>query len=115
MPVMSQEKLESLRAQLRQDAQQAKMNAQNGHRTDWIAPETWSKYTGPSGRQLYRSFSDDDLLDMIREEAAVLGRVPAQREVFCVYRDYILRRFGNWIKALQAAGLREPKKKADAG
>ena len=114
MQEISWDKIDSLRRQLQRDAEQAKAKPQADHRTDWVTSETWSKYTGAAGRKLYKSFSDEDLLDIIRREAAVLSRIPAQREVFCVYREYILRRFGNWIKALQAAGLREPKKKVRA-
>ena len=55
------------------------------------------------------SFSDEELLDIIRREAESLGKIPSQRDVFCVYRDFIRRRFGNWVKALRAAGLKEAK------
>jgi len=104
-------KVEELRYQLQCDAQRAKMEDVPEHTQQWLDPHKWSQYVGPDGKMLYLSFSDEELLDIIRSEALVLGRIPAQREVFCVYRDYIRRRFGNWIKALRAAGLREPKQK----
>lgn len=102
---------EALRKQLRYDADKAKAAAPPHQMQNWIDPQKWSIYTSPAGEMLYRSFSDEDLLEIIRREAAELGRVPAQHEVFCVYRDYIRRRFGNWIKALRAAGLKEVKTK----
>lgn len=100
-----------LRQQLHYDAEKAKLDASPELTQQWVDPQKWSKYTGPAGQKLYQSFTDDELLDIIRREAVVLGHVPSQREVFCVYRDYIRRRFGNWVKALGAAGLREPKQK----
>ena len=100
-----------LRRQLQCDAEKVKMGECPEQKQQWVDPQKWSQYTGPEGKKLYQSFSDQELLDIIRREAVVLGHVPAQREVFCVYRDYIRRRFGNWIKALWAAGLREPKTK----
>lgn len=101
---------EALRRQLQYDAERAKA-AVTSQQQNWIDPEKWSLYTSPAGELLYRSFSDEDLLDILRRETAELGRIPAQHEVFCVYRDYIRRRFGNWIKALRAAGLKEEKTK----
>lgn len=103
--------IKKLRAQLHSDAEKAKADPDFAHRQEWVNPQLWSQYMGPRGKLLYQSFSDEELLDIIRQEISVLGRIPAQREVFCVYREYIRRRFGNWVKALQAAGLREPKVK----
>lgn len=108
---ISCKEIEELRRQLRADAEKAKSECSVEQQT-WIDPMKWSCYTGPAGKDLYESFSDEELLDLIRQEMNLLGRVPAQREVFCVYRDYIRRRFGNWVKALRAAGLREPKEKS---
>lgn len=102
---------EALRKQLQYDAERAKAAVPSQQQQNWIDPVKWSLYTSPAGEMLYRSFSDEELLDILRMEAAELGRVPAQHEVFCVYRDYIRRRFGNWIKALRAAGLKEEKTK----
>jgi len=108
---LSCEEIKNMRRQLREDAEKAKLEGSPAQSQAWINPQKWSQYTGPVGRKLYESFSDEELLDLIRQETDLLGHVPAQREVFCVYRDYIRRRFGNWIKALRAAGLRAPKDK----
>ena len=60
---------------------------------------------GPQGRQLYESCSDQELLDLLRERAAALGRSPAQNEVHWTCRAYLRARFKNWPGALRAAGL----------
>ncbi len=48
------------------------------------------------------------LLAVLRETAARLGRNPSKKEVFCVYRVFLIQRFGNWPRALTAAGLKRP-------
>ncbi len=65
---------------------------------------------GKSGAALYASFTDEELLGMLRTAAAELGHVPSQKEIFCVYRAYIRRRFRNWPGALRAAGLKAPRR-----
>lgn len=110
-----QKEIMELRQQLQKDAEKAKLEDFPEQTQQWINPQKWSQYMGATGRRLYQSFSDEELLDIIRREALHLGHIPAQRDVFCVYRDYIRRRFGNWIKALWAAGLREPKKNRNHG
>lgn len=57
------------------------------------------------GQAIYLSFSDDELLDLLRLEAKRLGHSPAQKEVFWVYRFYIRNRFQKWPYALEKAGL----------
>lgn len=94
-----------LREKLRLDEEQAK--AERG--LAWLEPERWSQYVGREGRAVYQSFSDQELLDILRRAAEELGHLPSQKEVFCVHRDYIRRRFKNWPTALRAAGLRPPK------
>lgn len=109
MKELSPAQIHALRTQLQKDADLARSEPDSNRRTEWLQPERWSRYMGPEGKQLYQSYSDTELLQILQAEAARLGRVPAQHEVFCVYRDYIRRRFGNWIKALRAAELRQPK------
>ena len=103
------EEILRLKKQLEYDAKSIKCDPMFVQRADWIDPQKWSMYMGKTGRMLYSSFSDRELLDILRTEHITLGRVPSQRDVFCVYRDFIRRRFGNWVKALRAAGLKEPK------
>lgn len=109
MRELSHTQILALRTQLQKDADLAKLEPDANRRTDWLQPERWSQYMGPAGKQLYQSYSDAELLKILQTEAERLGHVPAQHEIFCVYRDYIRRRFGNWVKALRAAELRQPK------
>ncbi len=57
------------------------------------------------GKRLYRSYTEEDFIKILRERAEELGHVPAQKEMFWVYRRYIKTFFGNWPKALIAAGM----------
>lgn len=59
----------------------------------------------PSGKQIYKSFSDGELLDVLRARTKELGHIPAQKEVFWVYRSYLRMRFEKWPYALKQAGL----------
>ena len=101
-----------LRTQLAEDAKHAAELEDPDCRQEWIEPQRWSQYMGASGRRLYNSFTDEELLDILRSSAAELGRPPTQKEVFCVYRSFIRRRFVNWPTALRAAGLKAPKKRS---
>lgn len=76
----------------------------------WLEPEEWKEYMGAGIRSpLYRSFTDRELTAVLTEAADRLGHVPNKKEVFCVYRVFLIQRFGNWPKALIAAGLKLPK------
>jgi len=57
------------------------------------------------GQAIYLSFSDEELLELLKVEAKRLGHSPAQKEVFWVYRFYIRNRFQRWPYALERAGL----------
>lgn len=57
------------------------------------------------GAQLYASFSDGELLELLRGSARHLGRSPSQGEVHWILRAYLKARFKNWPGALRAAGL----------
>lgn len=76
----------------------------------WLEPEEWKNYMASGVRSpLYRSFTDRELTAVLTEAANRLGHVPSKKEVFCVYRVFLIQRFGNWPKALIAAGLKLPK------
>ena len=107
----AEQEIALLRSHLLHDAQQAKLMNNTQCRQEWIDPMLWSQYMGKTGRRLYQSFSDEELLDILRTAAQELGHLPSQKEVFCVYRSYIRRRFTNWPTALRAAGLKAPKTK----
>ena len=67
----------------------------------------WQRYAlaGKEGKRLYSSFSDEELLQFLRDTASELDHTPSQKEVFWVMREYIKRRFGKWPYALRLAGL----------
>lgn len=77
----------------------------------WLEPGQWRDYMGEKARgELYDAFSDGELLAILKETAERLGRNPSKKEVFCVYRVFLIERFGNWPKALVAAGLKRPRR-----
>lgn len=81
----------------------------------WLDTEVWPQYMTRDVRDaLYHAFTDEELKDILRTVAAALGHLPSKKEVFCVYRTFILQRFQNWPKALVAAGLKPPKKQRRA-
>jgi hypothetical protein len=102
-----------LRLKLMEDAERASSSPDRECRQEWINPSLWRQYMGEAGRRLCDSYTNEELLDILRKAAAELGRAPTQKEVFCVYRSYIRRRFTNWPTALRAAGLKAPKEKKD--
>lgn len=69
--------------------------------------EVWKNYAMGSriGKQVYRSFSDEELLAYIRAVSTEINHAPSQRELFWVLREYIKCRFRKWPYALRAAGL----------
>jgi hypothetical protein len=108
---LASEHIRQLRLKLAEDAGRASAAASAECRQEWVNPNLWRQYMGKDGQLLYSSFTDEELLDILRRAAAELGRPPSQKEVFCVYRSYIRRRFTNWPSALRAAGLKAPKEK----
>ncbi len=58
-----------------------------------------------SGRLIYDSFTDEELLYLLRQVAYKLGHSPAQGEILWVFRLYIKHRFKKWPYALKKAGL----------
>ncbi|MEE0740798.1 MAG: hypothetical protein U0M21_00690 [Emergencia sp.] len=57
------------------------------------------------GRQIYQSFSDEELLWILKKKAEMLNHAPSQKEVSDVFREYIKSRFDKWPYALKKAGL----------
>lgn len=65
----------------------------------------FSQINQGKGKLVYQSFSDEELCEILKNLTREKGHVPAQKELHWLYRVYIKRRFGNWPKALLAAGL----------
>ena len=108
--MISEARIHAFKAQLRADAKQA---AQDTSSSQWLRSEEWPQYTdGEVHIQLYEAFTDEELVEILREAADRLEerRPLTKKDVFCIYRIFILRRFGNWPKALTAAGLRPPER-----
>lgn len=82
----------------------------------WLEAKEWAYYTDQNIRvPLYRSFTDEELLDILRWEAEAVAGIPTKKDLFCVYREFIVLRFKNWPKALEAAGLRASRAERHAG
>ncbi|MBS6545996.1 MAG: hypothetical protein KH319_01280 [Butyricicoccus pullicaecorum] len=58
------------------------------------------------GRQVYESFSDEELLDIMIRTMHHQGHKPRCEEIYCVHRWYLKRRFGNLQNAADAARAR---------
>lgn len=72
-----------------------------------IVKSRWKNYSlmSPLGQIVYESFSDEELLSVLRKSAEILNHSPTQKEIFWVFCDYIKKRFGKWPYALKLAGL----------
>jgi len=100
-----------LRRELYRDAERARTEPAEAAGREEPDAEGCRKYQGAAGRGLYESFSDEELLDVLRLAADELGHNPSQKEVFYVYCAFIRKRFQNWPAALRKAGLKKPKRK----
>lgn len=109
--LLSTNHIRLLRLKLTEDAERASSSSDLECRQEWVNPHLWRQYIGEAGRRLYDSFTDEELLDILRLADAELGHAPSQKEIFCVYRSFIRRRFTNWPTALRVAGLKPPKEK----
>lgn len=101
---LSEEKINALKQSLLQTANQyGNKDYKKGDKASTI----WASFSmgSQTGNQVYRSFSDEELLQYLRDEAKNLDHSPAQKEIFWVLREYIKARFKKWPYALKEAGL----------
>lgn len=57
------------------------------------------------GKLVYKSFSNEELIALLKIVADEIGHSPSQGEVLWVLRDYLKLRFKKWPYALNEAGL----------
>ena len=101
---LTPQEAERYRNMIQKWAQQASLEHTDGD--EQSMPYTSLTLSGGLGRAVYESYSDEALLDILRDTAQRIGRVPTQSEVFSLYRIYLKARFGTWPAALRAAGMR---------
>ena len=101
--MMRSSEIRQLKQALVQDAAEAAHRPENAV---WLEPELWVTYMGKKTRgALCASFSDEELLSILRETAGRLGRNPSKKEVFCVYRVFLIERFMR-LKTSEAMAIR---------
>ena len=61
---------------------------------------------GPVGKQIYRSYTDEELLDILIRTMNHHGHKPRFEEVYGIYLDYLRQRFGNLSTAKELARRR---------
>lgn len=104
--MISEATIYAFKERLRMDAEQVAADTSS---SKWLDLSEWPQYTEKHiHARLYEEFSDQELLEILREAANRIGRLPNKKDVFCIYRVFIQRRFGNWPRAQTAAGLRPP-------
>lgn len=71
-------------------------------------PEVWEQFCPGSetGRQIYASFSDEELLDLLIRTMDRPGHKPRVEEIHCIYRAYLSLRFGGLHIAKERARAR---------
>jgi uncharacterized protein YejL (UPF0352 family) len=127
-PVYSDEQLlqilRDLAAELGQTPVQRELQARQELPSPAVYTQRFGKWTaalqaaGLEPRRRAPAYSDEQLLQILRDLAAELGRAPLQRELqarqdlpsYSAYRG----RFGSWTAALKAAGLEPYRRRAPA-
>lgn len=68
-----------------------------------------------AGKQIYRSFSDEELLDIVIRTMNHQGHRPDFNSIYCIYLQYLKLRFGGLdeIKALAKRRMRQLKNEKD--
>lgn len=79
----------------------------DGELTGYFSPEY------PIGRQVYISFSDEELLEPLVETMEETDGIPRPDRLLCVYRWYLEKRFGSLHRACWRARGRSRQKAAE--
>ena len=71
-------------------------------------PEVWEFFDPAfsTGKQIYESFTDEELLDVMIATMNRPGHTPQFQEIHELYRRYLSRRFGDLARAKRAARIR---------
>ncbi|MCI7472600.1 MAG: hypothetical protein MSB10_02845 [Clostridiales bacterium] len=80
----------------------------NGFETEWCEAWVWQYYhpDGVRGRQIYRSYSDEELLDILIPVMDQPGHKPQFDRVHHIYKLYLTRRFQDLRRAKDKARAR---------
>ena len=92
-------------------AQRNEMTRVNGFEKKECAPEIISYYHPKSetGKQIFRSYNDNELLDILISYMQHHGHKPDWEKIHSVYKLYLSRRFGNLAEAKLKARARQKK------
>lgn len=76
-------------------------------------PEVWEYFNPafPCGKQIYESFTDEELLDVVLPTMERPGHTPQFQEIHEIYRRYLARRFGDLSRAKELARIRYKRRR----
>ena len=76
-------------------------------------PEVWEYFNPafPCGKQIYESFTDEELLDVVLPTMERPGHTPRFQEIHEIYRRYLARRFGDLSRAKELARIRYKRRR----
>ena len=107
--VLSEKELNSYRqwaAELQEESQQPGGSCS-------CDPEVWEYFNPafPCGKQIYESFTDEELLDVVLSTMERPGHSPQFQEIHEIYRRYLSRRFGSLSRVKEAARIRYKRRR----
>ena len=75
--------------------------------------EVWEYFNPafPCGKQIYESFTDEELLDILLPTMECPGHTPQFQEIHEIYRRYLARRFGDLSRAKELARIRYKRRR----
>lgn len=90
-------------------AQRNEKTRENGFESKWCATMLKNVYhpSSPTGKQIYISYSGDELLDILITYMQHHGHKPDWERVHYIYKLYLSRRFGNLAQARAKARARQ--------
>lgn len=105
--MLTMEQIKRYRALLRELSSKPFAEGETQRETERRLIAQWRDFVPDKaiGKQICESFTDEELIAILQDAFARLGRAPVQNDIFCFYRTYIKHRFVTWSAALKAAGL----------